>query len=154
MTAATEGVGAGNDDRVRSAPLRRLRHPQEESPLWGLVCGLVGAALAVALSLPLLALLALLLPPTLILRAAFLRAWHWRATQNSLHVSQHDSEAAESEYGGKYYVFINNWQTLKNLERKYKSLIKFIVVYFFLSSTGLLLFVSYSCFIVYFISFN
>ncbi|KAF4532867.1 hypothetical protein B566_EDAN001470, partial [Ephemera danica] len=69
---SVENVAAG---RVRSAPLRRLRHPQEESPLWGLACGVVGAVLAVALSLPLLALLALLLPPTLLARAAMLRAW-------------------------------------------------------------------------------
>lgn len=101
MTAASEGAGADEEGRVRSAPLRRLRHPQEESPLWGLVCGLVGAALAVALSLPLLALLALLLPPVLLARAAFLRAWHWRTTHSPHRVSQHDSEAADANYDGK-----------------------------------------------------
>jgi hypothetical protein len=86
-----------SEDRVRSAPLRRLRHPQEESPLWGLACGIVGAAFAVALSLPLLALLALLLPPSLLARAAMLRAWRWRTS----HRGPHDvEEAVEPCYEG------------------------------------------------------
>ncbi|XP_059482024.1 uncharacterized protein LOC132200526 [Neocloeon triangulifer] len=75
MTPEGAAVPAELHGVVQSAPLRRLRHPQEESPLWGLACGAVGGSLALALSLPLLAAFLLLLPVALILRALVLRCW-------------------------------------------------------------------------------
>ncbi|XP_065332313.1 uncharacterized protein LOC135934470 [Cloeon dipterum] len=75
MTPEGESSDATNAGIVQSAPLRRLRHPQEESPLWGLVCGAIGGSFALALSLPLLAAFLLLLPFSLLLRALLLRCW-------------------------------------------------------------------------------
>lgn len=41
----------------RSAPLRRLRHPLEEAPIWGILCTLLGEIVTFLIGVPVLALL-------------------------------------------------------------------------------------------------
>lgn len=89
---------------VQSAALRRLRHPQEESPLWGLVCGAVGGAIALALSLPLLAAFLALLPLSLLLRALVLKCCRPRRTPHAYDAD--DEEAAKTDLAGKTLCFI------------------------------------------------
>jgi len=84
---------------VQSAALRRLRHPQEESPLWGLACGAVGGAFALALSLPLLAAFLALLPLSLLLRALVLRCCRPRPPSAASNAD--DEEAAKTAAAGE-----------------------------------------------------
>ncbi|KAG8224818.1 hypothetical protein J437_LFUL002264, partial [Ladona fulva] len=66
---------------LRSAPVRRLRHPLEESPIWGAAGGALSGALSLAVALPALLLLFFLLPICLLARSmAFLVAVWGRRT--------------------------------------------------------------------------
>ncbi|XP_046394711.1 uncharacterized protein LOC124162275 isoform X2 [Ischnura elegans] len=77
------GGGSGVPPYLRSAPVRRLRHPLEESPVWGAAGGALSGALSLAVALPGLLLLSLLLPLCLLARTmAFLvAAWGRRTNQ-------------------------------------------------------------------------
>ncbi|XP_063232252.1 uncharacterized protein LOC134536464 [Bacillus rossius redtenbacheri] len=57
---------------MRSAPLRRLRHPLEESPAWGLVGGALAGVAALLVALPVLAAACVLLPSCLLARRLLL----------------------------------------------------------------------------------
>lgn len=59
---------ASSAQYMRSAPLRRLRHPLDESPVWSLLGSTLMALLALLVGLPVLLLLAVLLPLTLAAR--------------------------------------------------------------------------------------
>ncbi|XP_071452820.1 uncharacterized protein [Hetaerina americana] len=77
----TPGTASSVPPHLRSAPIRRLRHPLEESPLWGAAGGALSGALSLAVALPTLLLLFLFLPVCLLARSmAFLAAvWGRRA---------------------------------------------------------------------------
>ncbi|KAJ9601031.1 hypothetical protein L9F63_000766 [Diploptera punctata] len=50
------------DSCLRSAPIRRLRHPLEESPLWGVLGSVLAGILALAVGLPVLLVICILIP--------------------------------------------------------------------------------------------
>jgi uncharacterized membrane protein len=49
-------------DYVKSAPIRRLRHPLEESPLWSILGGALAGILALVVGLPVLFVVSILVP--------------------------------------------------------------------------------------------
>ncbi|KAK6643616.1 hypothetical protein RUM43_005126 [Polyplax serrata] len=49
-------------DYLRSAPIRRLPHPMEENPVWGIIGSIISSIIAVAISLPFLLVFLLVLP--------------------------------------------------------------------------------------------
>ncbi|KAG8324648.1 hypothetical protein J6590_087366 [Homalodisca vitripennis] len=69
-------MASGGGQYMRSAPLRRLRHPLDESPVWSLLGSALGALVALLVGLPVLLVLAVLLPFTLAARW-FLLLLYW-----------------------------------------------------------------------------
>ncbi|RZF47017.1 hypothetical protein LSTR_LSTR013808 [Laodelphax striatellus] len=101
---AVGGVTSAAPNYMRSAPFRRLRHPLDESPAWSLVGTLVYSFLAFCLALPLLLVLALLLPAAYILRWLLLMLyWNRRRSQAS-------SGGAESMRGAESRWLGDSWQ--------------------------------------------
>jgi uncharacterized membrane protein len=47
---------------IKSAPIRRLRHPLEESPLWSILGGALAGILALVVGLPVLFVVSILIP--------------------------------------------------------------------------------------------
>lgn len=71
-------------DYLRSAPIRRLRHPLDDSPLWGLLGSTLVGLLALLVGLPVLILLAAVLPLVLGVRwLLLLFYWNRRRAQHS-----------------------------------------------------------------------
>ena len=69
-------------DYLRSAPIRRLRHPLDDSPLWGLLGSTLLGLLALIVGLPVLILLVAVLPLVLGLRwLLLLLYWNRRRAQ-------------------------------------------------------------------------
>lgn len=61
---------------LRSAPVRRLRHPLDDSPVWSVLGSVCGALLALLVGLPVLLVIAVLLPVVLATRW-FLLLLYW-----------------------------------------------------------------------------
>lgn len=78
------GCGGGRRPAyLRSAPIRRLRHPLDESPAWSLIGACLWGLLGLTLALPLLIVLAIILPTTYILRWLLLMLyWNRQRTSN------------------------------------------------------------------------
>ncbi|XP_039294959.1 uncharacterized protein LOC111049921 isoform X2 [Nilaparvata lugens] len=94
----------GAQNYMRSAPFRRLRHPLDESPAWTLLGSLLWSLLAFFLALPLLLVLALLLPAAYVLRWLLLMLyWNRRRSQAA-------SGGAESMRGTESRWLGDSWQ--------------------------------------------
>nr|CAD7200970.1 unnamed protein product [Timema douglasi] len=70
-------------DYLRSAPVRRLHHPLEESPIWGLLGSLLAAGLALVVGLPVLVIVCVLIPACLLARWFLLLVFWNRQTAQS-----------------------------------------------------------------------
>nr|XP_018899857.1 PREDICTED: uncharacterized protein LOC109032270 [Bemisia tabaci]XP_018899858.1 PREDICTED: uncharacterized protein LOC109032270 [Bemisia tabaci]XP_018899859.1 PREDICTED: uncharacterized protein LOC109032270 [Bemisia tabaci]XP_018899860.1 PREDICTED: uncharacterized protein LOC109032270 [Bemisia tabaci]XP_018899861.1 PREDICTED: uncharacterized protein LOC109032270 [Bemisia tabaci] len=71
---------------LQSAPIRRLRHPLDESPFWAIFCSTLGDTLAFVASLPIIALLVIILPVFSLTRWILLLAY-WNTRRRCFRVS-------------------------------------------------------------------
>ena len=76
----------------RSAPVRRLRHPLEEAPIWGILCTLLGEIVTFLIGVPVLALLL----PVLVIA---------KITRVIIHCRQRERTSSDSS-GLTYFIFL------------------------------------------------
>ncbi|XP_075234968.1 uncharacterized protein LOC142332412 [Lycorma delicatula] len=104
--------GGGRPAYLRSAPIRRLRHPLDESPAWALIGACLWGLLGLMLALPLLIILAIVLPATFILRW-FLLMLYWnrqRSSNSSSNINSSTSGGLESMRGNDSRWLGTSWQ--------------------------------------------
>ncbi|KAJ8878659.1 hypothetical protein PR048_019242 [Dryococelus australis] len=93
------GGAEGGQEWLRSAPVRRLRHPLEESPVWGVLGSVLAGLLALVVGLPVVVAACVLVPSCLLARHLLLLLFRSRRSGMSPHRLCFSSSSVVSSQG-------------------------------------------------------